>query len=419
MKSLIWILPIALAAVLTAEGADLIPPAEHRRLDLAVADYFAGKMQPALGFFSALASNASDAKVAAVDRSLAEKKLPPLAELLAQARLTAIHGGTLVQLGRPRPREVLIELPALVGHLGAELGFVRNHRLLKQPLPAGATLVEYERLLDAAQGLTNTLTGAKQVAEYLEGFVKLVPSAERARLAPPLAEIVRRDYRAEAAGIQELVGRLAAVDAVLRVRRLKRARDALNGNAPRSERLLAAHTCQEDAARLATFFRGFKGGLKVLEPYDLSELNDPGLAGRVRGDADECRRLAGPLTAKANELYAALHWWKRGRYGEGPELFGLAKPENASVSQEAARDLYMPDEPPHPTAPSGLVANVAGQPARPDVPRYPMRHLYWWAWENQQLAAGHIYGLSDLADQNMRLVMLQGETVVFWPHYSH
>lgn len=416
MRIIATILAVLLTVASVARAADTLPPAERRLLDVAVADYVKGNTQPALAYLSHLASRASDAKVAALDQYLREKKLPPLAKLLVQARLGAIHNQAIARLGRPNPRQILLELPELAASLDAELNGARDHRLLKAPLPENATLVEYERLLDTTQGLRQSLEGAKQAAEHLAGLVKLIPAANRAGLKSPQAELVERDYQADAETAVDLSRRLAAVDALLRVRRLNKAADALRGKTTPAERLAAAYSWQEDAQRLAEFFKKFKGAPKTSGAQDLSELDAPGLAGRVSSTAELCRRLAGPLTEKARELYAALDWWKLGRYGEGPEMLGLARPEDASVNGVSARALYMPDEPPVPTDPAAPKAADAAEP-QTTVPHYARRLFHWWAWENLLLAAGDTGGLGGLGGNNMPVFSPHAQQPDLWPHF--
>lgn len=414
MRVIATVLAVLLTAA-AARAADPIPPAERRLLDVAVADYVKGDTQPAMTYFSHLAAHANDAKLAALDQYLQEKKLPPLAKLLAQLRLGAIHHQAAARLGRPTPRQILLELPELAGSLDAELNGAGNHRLLKEALPDNATLAEYERLLETTFGMMQSLAAAKQAAVHLADLVKLIPAAERAGLKSPQAELVERDYRADADTADELSRRIAAIDALLRVRRLNKAADALRGKSSPAERLVAAYSWQEDAQRLTEFFRKFKGDLKTPGAQDLSELKAPGLASRVNSTAELCRRLAGPLTDKARELFAALDWWKRGRYGEGAEMLGLARPTDSSVNTTSAHALYMPDEPPAPTDPAAPpVANGVSAAA---VPHYARRHVHWWAWENLQLATGQTDGFDGVAQNNTPLLPLHTQQPDLGPHF--
>lgn len=393
-----------------ARGADPIPLVEHRRLELAVSEYLSGKTDIALAYFSALAASGSEARTAAVDEYLAEKKLPSLANLLAQARLKAIHNGTLTKLPRPRAKQILLELPVLVAGFDAQTNHVRKHPLLNQPLAEGLTVNEYERQLRTVQALFQSVTSAQELASALASLVKYVPPADRARLPAQQAETVKRDYHAEAESLQDLLRTLAGMDAALRVRRLRRAELALDPKASPAERLLAAHTWQEDSGRMDAFFATFKKGFHADGPEGLAELSDPALPGRVREQVERCRDLAGGLTSKVNELFAGLDLWVRGRYGEGPDVFGLAKAENSIDDRDAAHNLYLPLEPPRPT-----------DPAKPDdqphgVPHYARRHFHWWAWEDQQLATGQVFGAAGLADSNLHLTGRQGDVPYYMPY---
>lgn len=391
-----------LLAVSASFAADAIPPVEQRRLELAVNDYLAGKTQLSLRYFAALAASGSEAKIAAVDDFLTKKKLPPLAHLLAQARLKAIHDGSAAKLPRPRAQEVLLELPVLIAGFDNQTGDVLKHPLLNKPLADGLTVNEYDRQIRTVEALAQTIADAQKLAGGLASLAKYVPLADRARLPAEQANLVLRNFTAEAANLQALSRTLEGIEAALRVRRLRRAPLALGRRGAPSERLLAAHTWQEDSARLDAFFDAVKKkGFHADGPQGLAELTDPALPERVHADVERCRALAGTLTKKVGELYTAIDFWLRGRYGEGPELFGLAKAENAVNNQDAAHSIYLPVEPQQPTDPAKQDDQT------PAVPHYARRHFHWWAWENQQLANG-VFGAAGLMESNLHVIGRQG-----------
>ena len=70
-----------------------------------------------------------------------------------------------------------------------------------------------------------------------------------------------------------------------------------------------------------------------------------------------------------------LQWWLRGRYGRGPEGFGLLKSELALASPQAQMMLYMPPETPRPNDSS----------TTDPVPQYDRRHHYIWMFEYRRV----------------------------------
>ena len=92
------------------------------------------------------------------------------------------------------------------------------------------------------------------------------------------------------------------------------------------------------------------------------------------------RESAGDLVTKSRLLYHGMHWWMRGRYGLGPDGFGLLKSVAALNSPLAQFPLYMPAKTPTPTDPT-----ISGY----SVPKFDRRHHYIWMYEYRVLRRRH------------------------------
>ena len=107
-------------------------------------------------------------------------------------------------------------------------------------------------------------------------------------------------------------------------------------------------------------------------------LSEPGYAEALTSDVERGKKLAGDMVKKSQLLFAGMHWWRRGRYGRGPELNGLLKSKAAQTDLAAQIPLIMPKEAPVPIDPAQNPLN--------QVPDYDRRHHYTWAWQTRQFS---------------------------------
>jgi hypothetical protein len=86
----------------------------------------------------------------------------------------------------------------------------------------------------------------------------------------------------------------------------------------------------------------------------------------VLAQSEQANKLAGDLVTKSTQLFRGLHWWLRGRYGQGTEVGGLAKSKAALKDAQLLVWLNMPARPPVPNDPTDK--------STPNVPRFERRH---------------------------------------------
>jgi hypothetical protein len=158
----------------------------------------------------------------------------------------------------------------------------------------------------------------------------------------------------------------------LRVERIKFANKVLAESKDVKERFFAAYAVGIDGELLKQGFKEFAG--QLTRP----SLNTPGYAEAVTSDVERGQKAAGDLVKKSQLLFAGMHWWRRGRYGRGPELNGLLKSKAAQTDLVAQIPLIMPKESPVPIDPAKNPQN--------QIPDFDRRHHYTWAWQTRQFS---------------------------------
>ena len=137
------------------------------------------------------------------------------------------------------------------------------------------------------------------------------------------------------------------------------------------ERLRAAFSVSFDGPQVLQFLDAHQA-----TDFHRPLLRDPDLAGRVREQLQSATELTGDLAQKSRLLYLGMHWWLRGRYGQGPEGMGLLKSQAALTSPLAQFPLFMPIRPPVPTDPTSSAQAI---------PKFDRRHHYIWMYEYRRL----------------------------------
>ena len=307
----------------------------------------------------------------AIDRELAERKSPPLERLLTDARLSVLRSGAANVVPPPSAQEKPLLTQELRRQVDELLADARSQPIFADPLPHPKTLREARDVLWSAHILNNTLRNAAYLATQAEALTAAAPAvrpkldrkgtAPQAASATPFAEAretVVRMYR-------ELDERAFE----MRLRRIAIALQTLETSADIGERFLAAYAISVDGEQLQMQLKAPRS-----QPYERPALNAPELPARVKSQIERSQMLAGDLILKARQLFAGLHWWRRGRYGRGPEHFGLVKFAAALNNPAVNIALVMPLEAPTPADPA-----MTDGPASPD---YDRRHHAWWSWEN-------------------------------------
>lgn len=376
-------LSAALATGLLFAG-DLKPgdlkPKDERAVKDALQAHLSGESPFVLKTLSTLVARLSDEEISAVDGELARHELPRLGALLGAARFSLVVQGLERELPPLSAKEAVLVLPVIQDELAAIMERLPEEPIMAEPLVAPRELEAFEPILWNAHVVENRLATAQRLSAYLALMLKRVPRAQVANLTKEQQEILSSGDGELQKRIESAQQDLKAREAELRQARLGLSRDALTAPAISREKYLAASYWPVDAQLVTEYLNAVPKG----QPAARSALAAAGAKESVAKLAQECDRLAGDLTAKSNLFFLGLHWWQRGRYGQGLDFYGLLKSPEAMHSPAAQFALIMPAEFPLPTDASAL------RNGEPPVPYVDRRHHYWWAWEDRSISRNSI-----------------------------
>lgn len=324
--------------------------------------------QVAYQLLSGMLDQLDDQELQEINQILEEAGAPTVGTLLLDARLRHIlpTRGKSIQA---KPREAALVLPVLYDRIET---FLRDLQVrFGEELPAYDGLKEYQDAywdIHVAQNRVKNTTllarhGVGLAENARRGKLKGLTDEERSRLDLDFHDFLPRLERASS--------NLHQVKAELRIRGVRRASEVIRSSREFKERLRASYII------------GFDGpqAIRYLEEHDAATFTRPALRQEdlldtVRAHVRLANESAGDLAKKSRLLYLGMHWWLRGRYGQGPEGLGLLKSRAALTSAMAQFPLFMPVRPPVPTDPAM---------ARHAIPSIDRRHHYIWMYEPRRL----------------------------------
>jgi hypothetical protein len=365
-----------IAAALTpyARAADGLQAKDQRDLADVVRAWNQGNSAVALKTLATMVARLSDQQLEQVDQLLVKQDLPTAGKLLADARLALVVQGNEKSLPIPGAREAILVLPQFHAEVQAVLEGLLQEPILADPLPVPASVEGFESPLWNAHVLKNKLANTQRFARYMADLVKRVPRAQVAKLTAEQRKPLEMNYD-EVVDQVKLYARVVEEREIeLRLRRLELAQGVLAKPQLTRERWFAAGAWSVDAFLVQEFLSKLKGEKPLRQALQASDLGK-----RIERLANESGKSAGDLTAKVSLFNVALHWWLRGRYGQGTEFYGLAKSQLALRSSSGEFALTMPSVTPVPTDPTSLTSLSL-------VPQYDRRHHYWWGWESRQVS---------------------------------
>jgi hypothetical protein len=376
-KSWLAVCPFIFLSLLQAAGtAELSKKQTATLMDGVVPAYRQGDPLAVLKILSPLAADLNEDRLAAADALLAKENVPAVSSLLGEARLRLVVQGAGTQLPTPKPREAALAALGMKQAMQEFLADKAKHPALSDPLPEPESLEEYRQLFWSIHVLENQLQATRKLAAYAAGIARLVPEKMREKLSDDQREAVQTNWNDVAGEMADVERALEESEIALRLKRLAIAVEKLAQPEVTKERFLAAGAIEEDAPLLAEFFKR-NDPAKIVKPFQHAELNQPDLVAATKQSIERGRKLAGPLLAQGRLLFEGLHWWLRGRYGQGTEGWGLLKPDGALKSGQINFALYMPLVAPKPTDPF-----EKGVP----VPMVERRHHYTWRLEPRGFA---------------------------------
>ena len=224
-----------------------------------------------------------------------------------------------------------------------------------------------EKLFWSMHVLRNELDNAARLLEFGSNIIeinksKLRRSDEGKKLADHLADSQERFENTR----ESLEERFAE----LRLQRFESAVDTLKKQGDFESMLIAATNLEIDGESLLSYL-----GQERETPFKSAQLNQVGLIDTIKDKLAKGRKLAGHVGVKAGLLRNGLHYWLRGRYGEGPLASGLLKHPNATSSKFHMEALWMPKE-----RPNAIQSYYRGEE---ESPGYERRHYYTWKLESR------------------------------------
>ncbi len=343
--------------------------------------YRMGNPRQLLHALSPVVSKMDDEFILAANELLDEQRVPRIEQLLADAHLTLVELNQADHAPKPGRRELLLTLKALGGRIDEVLADLDGHPVMKDPLPNPKSLKTYKQWFWELHVLDNRLSGASRTALYA---AKLRGKSDRLNPAAMTAKqrtVMETDFFRVAADIQRRRQELEERDIALRLNRINLSAEFFELVESQSEdskrfvlrypkgyRLRAAYAIGLDGRLVAEFLKARKANPN--KKFIVKHLDDPKLAAAVQQKVEKASTQAGDLVKKTELLHTGLHWWMRGRYGAGPDAWGMLKHTSALKSPQAQFPLYMPQSAPRPTDP---VEQNAKQ-----VPSIDRRHHYAW-----------------------------------------
>jgi hypothetical protein len=376
IKSIAALALFSLLAASPTPPATRLTPRELQTINSASWAYFHGDSQAVLEKLSPIVAKANEEKIGLVDKALAEFGAPDSERLLLGARLALMQQNIDARkLPRPGEREAVRLIRELREQLEAVLTQVEKSPAMDRSVPQPEDLAGFDEKFWSLHVSDNRLAAAGRLVDAVKEIAQSIPRGQVNKLSDEDRELVTANHGALGDRVADLSRARQEREMELRVDRLRVARRILQDAPLTKERFSAAFTADLDARIIADFFAQVKKHGRTLE----SELlKDSRTVARVEDDAAQARKLAGTLTAKSQMFFEGLHWWMRGRYGQGPEVGGLAKSRAALRSASGQFALSMPETTPQPKYPAWLTEAEG-------VPKFERRHHYLWAWEDRRL----------------------------------
>ncbi len=329
----------------------------------------AGDARDLLALLSPQVAKLSQGHREGMDVLLAELNAPSIGHLLATARLGLFRAQAEKSAPEPSLAETVLVLDNTRQQIDELLAATKKALYMSDPLPKPETLLGYRDLLFEVHVQKNELINARELVEFGKTIATALPQAKAKGASEEQQAILATSFRSYDGQIQELERDMDERSLELRVNRVDMALAVLSTASGLKDRFFAAYAIGIDGEFLLAGFKA--GGTNFQRPA----LKNEKLAEELEQKIQRGKILAGKLLDKSRALFVGLHWWRRGRYGRGPEGNGLLKSVAATKSFEASIPLLMPVKSPVPTDP------IQGSQQSPD---YDRRHHYAWAWEDRQ-----------------------------------
>ena len=332
--------------------------------------YFRGDTTDSLKLLSALVAKLDQEELAEVDALLEKGGVPAVGSLLLSVRFKAMLEGDH-DMPKPHVREASLALPVLRDRIEGVLSDVEQLPVLEDQIPEYESLDDYEQAFWEIHVAANRLRNAARMAQYGADSVNAALTLNLKSVSDEQLTAMDIDFETLGDETSQLAKDLQEAKVELRIRAVAKAADVIQNSSDFRQRLRAAYVIDFDGRRLIEVLRA-----ENRPDFSRPELDQKNLLASIETYVRLARESAGDLITKSRLLYHGMHWWMRGRYGLGPDGFGLLKSVSSLKSPLAQFPLYMPTTKPVPTAPPR---------GSYSVPRFDRRHHYIWMYEYRVL----------------------------------
>ena len=384
MNVSILLMSAALAAPQT--GSPGLPPELRRVVNETVDAYHRGQPDRMLRLLGSTIEKVERGAIDRMSKSLELRKVPSVGQLIAEARLIAVQQNLTNSLPKMGLKERLFLAPEFRALIGQRLEKIRAAPQLRtqpedvsQPDRAAdadkpRTLDGFEKQLWSLHVLDNEVMLLERSTHYAIGFAKQTLETHARLLNPDQVAILERVIKTPVVDIYRLRAQVVEAEMVKRLERLEFA-SAIAADLDRklSYRMRAVFAVAHDALVLQPFADGLLTTAGLAKSLQSEQLREPNFAKTVKRLTDETRAAAGDLWDQSQRLLVGLHWWVRGRFGKGPEFWGLAKSAAALENTDALNWLYMP-----------RIREWDDKKFTPEVP-FERRHHSTWAAQDRRV----------------------------------
>ena len=348
----------------------------QRRIEQDLASAYAeGDTLLVLGIGVELARSVDSNLHRQIDRSLNQLGLPDLATLLLESRMQSREQAPDVAVPTITQRELEIIRPAVETEVERTLSAADVAIRSQKDDLRTTTFDDYEARIWKLHVLKNELANTIALIEYGQ-FAMRRAADGRSRGTGPAS--LAADQQAVALPFDQLrqqaqlaKQKIEENEILVRLDRLHFAAKQFEPQTDLADQIKAAWAADIDGYAVRQFFQQVAPTATLNKP-----LGDPEFRQAADQHIEQLHQQVGDdLRTKSRHLFTGLHWWLRGRYGRGPEGFGMLKPRSALTHHQSMFSLSMPAEMPTPSPPG----------TAPAVPEIDRRHHYAWMFEYRRL----------------------------------
>ena len=302
-----------------------------------------------------------------IDSMLTSQGAVQVGQLLLDARIASLLAGR--ESKHIEARELSRSMPVLSERTRTLIEETRETEYFQETLPSYEQIQEYHDSFWDLHVIQNKLRTASKLARYGQRMTSQLDDRKKRGLSETELDALEISFADLARDVAQTKSELDEIGTELQILAIGKAAKAVREADDYQERLRAG-------AVLAFYVDPVLEELSKARPqdYDRPVLQDPQLLPSVESNVRYARESSGDIIEQARLLYLGMHWWMRGRYGQGPDGMGLLKSVHALRSPAAQFPLYMPIKPPTPTASSESSYGYS-------IPKFDRRHHYIWMYE--------------------------------------